>query len=357
MRGVAPARLRRRLADPRRAARLRQGAPRARPSSRSRSRRRRRKGTEVVGRRRGGESDFASFRPWLERHRRAPARATSSASTRTTSRTTCCSTTTSPASRPPRSATVFAGSSRSSCRWSPRSRSDEDDAFLRGPVPDRRTAARSRSRRSTAFGFDLDSFRLDTTVHPFAITSASSDIRLTTRYEEDDLDVALQPRCTRSATASTSAASARRSSARRSAAGCSSALHESQSRLWENVVGRSLPFWRWFYPRVQETFPDALGDVPLETFHRAVNRVRPSFIRVDADEIDLRAARHPALRARAGAPLRASSRAADLPEAWNARFEEYLGLDGAGRRARRAAGRPLVGRGRSATSRPTRSAT
>src|SRR4029079_13004506 len=67
--------------------------------------------------------------------------------------------------------------------------------------------------------------------------------------------------------------------------GCSWALQESQSRLWENVIGRSLPFWRWFYPRLQESFPGPLGVVPLEGFRRAVNRVRRTFIRVDADEM------------------------------------------------------------------------
>ena len=65
-------------------------------------------------------------------------------------------------------------------------------------------------------------------------------------------------------------------------AGASTALHESQSRLWENVVGRSRPFWRWFFPSVQQGFPDVLGDVDVEAFYRAVNRVRPSLIRGDA---------------------------------------------------------------------------
>jgi carboxypeptidase Taq len=108
-------------------------------------------------------------------------------------------------------------------------------------------------------------------------------------------------------------------------AGASMTLHESQSRLWENVVGRSLPFWRWFYPRVQSTFPEALGTVRLEDFHRAVNRVRRSFIRVDADETSY--GLHVVLRFELEQELLSGRLAvADLPDAWNARFEELMGI-------------------------------
>ena len=92
------------------------------------------------------------------------------------------------------------------------------------------------------------------------------------------------PRCTSAATACTSTASRRRSSARSLCHGASYALHESQSRLWENLVGRSREFWNHFYPSFQATFPEAVGDVDQERFYRAINRVKPSFIRVDADE-------------------------------------------------------------------------
>jgi carboxypeptidase Taq len=107
--------------------------------------------------------------------------------------------------------------------------------------------------------------------------------------------------------------------------GASSALHESQSRLWENVVGRSLPFWRWSYPRLQALFPEQLGAVRIEDFHRAINRARRTFIRVDADETSY--GLHVILRFELEQEL-VSGRLAvkDLPEAWNARFEELLGL-------------------------------
>ncbi len=136
-----------------------------------------------------------------------------------------------------------------------------------------------------AFGADESSFRLDPTVHPFCTSFSVTDVRLTTRYAEDDLtghslfstmhevghglyEHGVDPSLERSPLAH----------------GCSSALHESQSRLWENVVGRSLPFWRWFYPRMQAAHPDALGDVSLERVPSRRQRRPPGFIRVDADE-------------------------------------------------------------------------
>ena len=175
----------------------------------------------------------------------------------------------------------------------------------------------------TAFGFDPESFRLDSTVHPFCSSFATTDIRVTTRYHESDLESlfscmheighglyerGVSPTLERTPLA----------------AGCSSGLHESQSRLWENVVGRSLPFCRWLHPQLVATFPDALGGFTVEQFHRAVNRVTPSFIRVDADEVTY--GMHIILRFELERELIAGRiSTADLPEAWNARFEEYLG--------------------------------
>lgn len=200
---------------------------------------------------------------------------------------------------------------------------DDQDDFLRGPFPMESQATLSRELIER-FGATWDQFRLDTTVHPFETTFGLGDIRLTTRYCENDLhslftamhecghglyewgvSPALErtPLCT----------------------GASAALHESQSRLWENVVGRSLPFWRWFYPRVQKAFPEKLRDVSLESFHGGINRVRRSLIRVDADETSY--GLHLILRFELEQEL-VSGRLAvkDLPGAWNARFEELMGV-------------------------------
>jgi carboxypeptidase Taq len=200
---------------------------------------------------------------------------------------------------------------------------DEEDGFMCGSYPVDAQHALSLEILAS-IGATPDEFRLDRTVHPFEITFGLNDIRLTTRYAEEDLmslftalhegghglyEWGVSPALDRTLLAS----------------GCSAALHESQSRLWENVVGRSLPFWRWFYPRVQQTFPDALGNVSLERFHRAVNRARRSFIRVDADETSY--GLHIILRFELEQAL-VSGRLAvkDLPDAWNTRFEELVGL-------------------------------
>ena len=205
-------------------------------------------------------------------------------------------------------------------------RDAEPESFTAGPFA--REAQHALSLEvMRAFGADETSFRLDPSVHPFCTSFSVTDVRLTTRYAEDDLtghslfstmheaghglyERGIDPALDRSPLAH----------------GCSSALHESQSRLWENVIGRSLPFWQWFYPRMQALHPEALGDVSLERFHRAVNGIRPGFIRVDADEATY--GLHIILRFELEQELVSGSLStADVPEAWNARFEEYLGLD------------------------------
>lgn len=188
-----------------------------------------------------------------------------------------------------------------------------------------RRRAPSRASSSTPSEQSWNAFRLDLTVHPFQITFGRDDIRLTTRYAEDDLTSLFTAihECGHGLYEWGSSPTLDRTPL----AGCmSSTLHESQSRLWENVVGRSLPFWRWFYPRVQETFPDRLGEVSLERFHRAVNRARRTFVRVDADETTY--GLHIILRFELEQALVSGTLAAkDLPEAWNARFHELFGLE------------------------------
>jgi carboxypeptidase Taq len=206
-----------------------------------------------------------------------------------------------------------------------RSGNGEPEPFATGPfTADAQHAVSLEVMR--AFGADEQSFRLDPSVHPFCTSFSVTDVRLTTRYSDNDLtghslfstmheaghglyERGVDPALARSPLAH----------------GCSSALHESQSRLWENVVGRSLPFWRWFYPRMQAAHPEALGDVPLERFHRAVNGVRPGYIRVDADEATY--GLHIILRFELEQELLSGRLStADVPETWNGRFEEYLGL-------------------------------
>jgi carboxypeptidase Taq len=202
--------------------------------------------------------------------------------------------------------------------------SDEVDEFMRGPFPVERQREVCLSMLGR-MGYTERSFRLDDTVHPFAARSGSQDIRLTSRYNEADLTsifTALHE-CGHGIYEHGVAETLARTPLD---GGASSAFHESQSRLWENVVGRSRPFWKYFHPQLQAAFPDVLGDVDVERFHRAVNRVRPSFIRVDADEATY--SLHIILRFELEQELLSGSLSTtDLPDAWNDRFREYLGLE------------------------------
>jgi carboxypeptidase Taq len=198
-----------------------------------------------------------------------------------------------------------------------------DDSCLRGHFP--RAAQRRFSLALLGhWGMNRDSWRLDRTVHPFALSMSSSDIRLTTFFHEDSLhgllscmhefghglyERQIDPRFDRTPLGH----------------GTSAALHESQSRMWENLVGRSLSTWRFFYPRLQEALPEQLGGVPLEVFHRALNKVQPTLRRVDADEISY--CLHIILRFELErAVLAGDIDLADLPEAFDAKIREYLGL-------------------------------
>ena len=159
---------------------------------------------------------------------------------------------------------------------------DGDDAFMDGPWPIDAQHAYSL-KIIERFGYDPSFARLDLTVHPFAASSGTQDIRLTTRYKEDDITsiFTAMHECGHGLYEHGVSPSLERTPL---CHGVSSALHESQSRLWENIVGRSRPFWNHFYPSFQAAFPEAVGDVDQERFFRAINRVKPSYIRVDADE-------------------------------------------------------------------------
>jgi carboxypeptidase Taq len=108
--------------------------------------------------------------------------------------------------------------------------------------------------------------------------------------------------------------------------GVSLGLHESQSRMFENLVGRSIQWWSWAYPELQRLFPGSFAEVPLEDFHRAINKVQPSLIRIEADEATY--SLHIILRFELEQDLIAGTvAAADLPAVWNERMEEYLGIE------------------------------
>ena len=175
------------------------------------------------------------------------------------------------------------------------------------------------------FGYDPSAWRLDTAVHPFASSIAITDIRLTTRYFEDNLD-GLFGTMHETGHGLYEHGVARELERTPLAHGASLGFHESQSRMWENMVGRSLPFWRHFFPQLQAAFPAAVGSATVDDWYRSVNWVEPSLIRVEADEATYNL--HIILRFELEQELLAGTfDLADLPEIWNQRMKEYLGVE------------------------------
>jgi carboxypeptidase Taq len=176
------------------------------------------------------------------------------------------------------------------------------------------------------FGFNPDSWRLDPTVHPFASNSCTTDIRITTRYYPGYLAPALfgsMHETGHGLYENGVSPSLERTPLCR---GASLGLHESQSRMWENLVGRSRPFWRYFFPKLRAAFPEQMAGVDADGFYEAINKVQPSFIRVEADEATYNL--HIILRFELEQAIMSGSLPlADLPEAWNARMREYLGVE------------------------------
>jgi carboxypeptidase Taq len=176
-----------------------------------------------------------------------------------------------------------------------------------------------------AFGYDFHHGRLDRTVHPFAQSISKYDVRITTRYSPDFISMALFGTMHEAGHAMYEQGISDKFYRTPLGDAISLGVHESQSRLWENLVGRSKPFWTWAYPRLQETFPKQFKKVSLETFYSAINKVSPSFIRVEADEVTYNL--HVMVRFELElALLENTLKIKDLPEAWNAKYQEYLGI-------------------------------
>jgi carboxypeptidase Taq len=176
---------------------------------------------------------------------------------------------------------------------------------------------------SEAFGFDLSRGRLDESAHPFTESFDPDDVRITTRYHRDSLSgvFAIFHEAGHAMYEQGVPHSLARTWAGR---GASLGIHESQSRLWENLVGRSQSFWQFYYRPLQDVFP-SLRRVELDAFYRFANRVQPSLIRVEADEVTYNL--HIMLRYELEKELIADSLAVSkLPEAWNDRMRTYLGI-------------------------------
>jgi carboxypeptidase Taq len=199
-----------------------------------------------------------------------------------------------------------------------------DDSFLRLPYPERDLLAFARSVVS-AFGFDWKRGRQDKSTHPFATSMGSDDVRITTRYTASHPFETLFSMLHETGHALYEQGISPRWNRTLARGGASLGIHESQSRLWENIIGRSRPFWEHFYPRLQQQFPSQLSDTSLEAFHRGINKVQPSFIRVEADEVTYNL--HVMLRVEMEIGLLSGSiRVSDAPEVWNSKMTDYLGV-------------------------------
>ncbi|HEY2637586.1 MAG TPA: carboxypeptidase M32, partial [Solirubrobacteraceae bacterium] len=200
-----------------------------------------------------------------------------------------------------------------------------DVSVLRGdfPLPAQEGLAR---RTIEHLGFDPEAWRLDTAVHPFALNMNLGDIRITTRYDPREFASSLFGALHETGHGLYEAGSDPSLERTPLCGGVSLGLHESQSRLWENIVGRSRTFSSWVLPLAREAFPSELDEVGVDDYYRAVNAVEPSLIRVDADEVTY--SLHIILRFELEQELIEGRLAVDdLPEAWNAKVAEYLGIE------------------------------
>jgi carboxypeptidase Taq len=199
-----------------------------------------------------------------------------------------------------------------------------DTSFLHEDYPPERQRALALDVLAL-FGHRPDSWRIDPTEHPFASGPGRNDVRITTNYHPDSLESLfstmheyghglynhqLPEHLERLPTGQS----------------CSLGIHESQSRLWENLVGRSRPFWQLFYPRLQETYPEVFADVDLDRFHAGIHAVKPGLIRIQADEVTY--GMHVMLRFELEQDIVEGRVAlADLPQRWNEKMWEYLGVE------------------------------
>jgi len=174
-----------------------------------------------------------------------------------------------------------------------------------------------------AIGFDMNRGRQDVAPHPFCTGWSVGDIRLTTRYKPY-IGSAIFGSLHEAGHGMYEQGTPQSWDLTPLAGGVSLGIHESQSRTWENIVGRSRAFWSRFLPDLQRSFP-ALGFFDLETWYRAINKVEPSFIRVEADEVTYNL--HVLVRFELECDILENKLAIkDLPEAWNAKYAEYLGI-------------------------------
>ena len=204
------------------------------------------------------------------------------------------------------------------------SQPEADDATLRKHFPEAQQL-KFATDVVRQLGYDFNRGRVDKTHHPFCAGFSIGDVRITTRVKEDYLGEALFSNIHESGHAMYEQGVSTALEGTPLANGTSAGVHESQSRLWENVVGRSRGFWEFFYPKLQAEFPEQLKGVSLDTFYRGINKVVRSLIRTDADEVTYNL--HVMLRFDFELQLLEGKLAVrDLPETWRERFTSDIGI-------------------------------
>ncbi len=200
-----------------------------------------------------------------------------------------------------------------------------DDSMLRRKYPEQKQwdFGMSVAKR---IGYDIERGRQDKTHHPFCTTFSIGDVRITTRFDENNLGDGFFSTIHETGHAMYEQGVDPKYEATPLAGGASAGVHESQSRLWENLVGRSRGFWEYYYPKLQRKFGKQLKDVTLDQFYRAINKVQRSLIRVDADEVTYNL--HVILRFDLEMQLLEGSLSVkDLPDVWRARYKSDLGIE------------------------------
>jgi len=205
------------------------------------------------------------------------------------------------------------------------SKPEPDSSFLNGQF-DAETQAKFNLELMKYLKYDTNRGRLDISAHPFTTTLGSNDVRITTRYLKDNLLSSIFSTIHECGHAFYELAVSPELHLTRLGDGASMGIHESQSRLWENVIGRSLPFWEGLFPVLKKYFPANFESVKVNDFYRAVNTAKPSLIRVEADEVSY--SLHVILRFELERDIFSGAvKARDLPGLWRSKMKEYLGIE------------------------------
>ena len=199
-----------------------------------------------------------------------------------------------------------------------------DDSILKGKF-DRALQEKLSFEALKTMTYDFKAGRLDETEHPFTIGIGPGDVRVTTKYDPNDLRPSLFGTMHEGGHALYEQGISEKYFRMPIGTGASMGIHESQSRTWENMIGRSKAFWKFFYPKLIEFFPQ-YGEIPVEDFYKAINVVEPSLIRIEADEVTYNL--HIIIRFEIEeALINDRVKVSDLPDIWNEKMKEYFGIE------------------------------